>query len=263
MITAVERPVRHDRDRTALLSRRLLGGAGHARMVAYRADPNQAITLAAHGLDAAGRLLVVAPCESVSGDEIHDVRLDVNREAVDANARIVTASVHLLGRFEWLNSQEQQDLVSDAHLGGGFLLAAGSPAMKVGKITTDRVLLHDASGVHPWTLTALKDVDPGVFRDPFEALEAQDAVLSLGQANLFTLCAGAARDSGTGSLLACNPAHLAATTARIYCLDIDSLGVTLLDGATADVVHIPFRASVTSAADIRSALAALLPRTRP
>lgn len=213
-------------DQSRSLARRMLSGDGAVELTAYRAG--ETLSSAVHGVSRTGQLVVAdVPNLFHSLGAFHtsadiEVRVDIARDSVDHTLALRLASVHLLGTLRWCRDTEAvhalglQGRVAD-------LVHDVGPRVRVGVITTERILLHDCSGVSahgPAILVEATAPAPGN-----DAL--QDAVLSTAAETLADI-ADAVLDGGLpgwaeplempGSVLDIGPAH---------CVDVDRGCVTL------------------------------------
>lgn len=238
-------------DRAASMAHRLLSGVGAASAVAYRHDPEHAIEVLAHGLTSDGDLVVALRAESLPDGVLDQssrgtgpthVRLDVRREATEAHVRIVAATIHLLGRVDWLEDNVRRAAVASGFLPAEVALVAGAPGVLLGRVRSDRVLLHDASGVTPFPYAELVSrAQSDAFPTTSEELDAQEAVSSLPADELHALCDAVAEQRLTGCVLSERPNRGAcdSTLGRVFCVDVDTLGVNLMR-VSADVTSVVF-----------------------
>ena len=155
-------------------ARRLLAGAGCASLTAYHSAPNET-TYVAHALTDEGYVLVAvrpaagsALCEDLAPeDELQHVRLDVTLDAADASVRVTAATAHLLGHLHWVPASMRETVLTTARTptchcavtGEDPLLGVAELAAveggRLALIETDRVVVHDVSGV---SAHAIEDV---------------------------------------------------------------------------------------------------------
>lgn len=212
-------------ERANRLARRLLGGSGAASVDAYRLG--ECLPFVAHGIAADGSLVVAARPEgclaTISDGEGVDVRLDVVKHSPDPSISIIGSSIHLLGSLSWLPD-------------GGAGRTAGLPSLveammempgaRLGVIVVERAVLHDMFGPTP--------IDPG-------QIHAEDAVVTddhLGfelvashdQPALKDLCWSVLVGAAPGGVVskAPLPAVCPHTADRVFCVDVDAMGVTLM-----------------------------------
>lgn len=254
------------RDRAGTLAHRLLAGGGVAAVVAYRLDPEKATEVLAHGVTSDGALVVaLTPGPLLDAGCAHEVRMDVRREATEAAVRITSASIHLLGRLSWLTSQEVRDLGDEARLPDPVTLLLGSPAVRWARVTTERVVLHDASGVTPFTWDEAV-VDRATFPAPSDELNAHDVVLAAAGTDLEAVCRAVVDGRLPGRVQSDRPsANVCNHTAdRVFCVDVDGLGVNLMHVGRerTTVVFAPFDAKVGDLDALAMAVATLAARAR-
>jgi hypothetical protein len=132
------------------LTRRMLSGEGAVELTAYRAG--ETLSSAVHGVSRSGQLVVAdIPNLFHSLGAFHtaediEVRTDIVRDSADHGLALRLASLHLLGTLRWCRDTAQvaalglQGRVAD-------LVHDVGPRVRVGVISTERVLLHDCSGV--------------------------------------------------------------------------------------------------------------------
>ncbi|GAB94711.1 hypothetical protein BJY21_000517 [Kineosphaera limosa] len=261
------------RGRTESTARRLLAGAGRASFTAYRHDAQRAVDVPAHGLTSTGELVVAhrgaaLPCEPTAPTQ---VRLDIRREATEARVRIVAATAHALGSIEWLSAQALDRAVAEGRLPPTVALVAQAPDALVGVVTCDRVLVHDAAGVTPLAFADLARVRRGrpalaPFPSADQEFEVAELAAALPESDVYELYAGVSSGRLAGSVLSQTPIapSCRATLGRIYWVDIDGVGVTLMHvgaGATT-VVFAPFAQPARDLAQLSARLTGLLHRAR-
>ncbi len=262
----------HRRTRSVLA--RLLCGAGTASLVAYRHDPARAVPLPAHGVSATGEFVVASAAADVPG--LADVRVDLRREATEPGVRILAATAHLLGRVEWLTPVERDDAVAAGVLPESVELVATAAHGVLGVVRAQRILLHDGAGVTPVGFDeALGGLRCGsaarlIFPAAEQEVSAHDVVSTLSLADRHALCDavldGCLDGRVVGQVLSeRSGGHRCPSTAgRIYCVDVDAHGLTLLrNGAVATtVVYVAFERPVGDELELELQLAALLATIR-
>lgn len=263
---SLSRPLR---SRAAYVAHRLLTGAGTASFVAFNRDSQHEIAVPAHGLTHAGELVVAHLRSDVPGGAVGAtaLRLDIRREASEAQVRILSSTVHLLGSIEWLSASAQQDVLKHVWRPESLSAVAESPNAVLGVVRTERVLVHDAGGVSPLPFAELVSADRDtIYPTAHDEFDAHEVVATLGSDALHAVYAAALEGRLPAEVLtehATEPA-CGATVGRIYCVDVDALGLTLMHigGSATTVVFVPFPATVNGQAQLRSAIAGLLPTTR-
>ena len=245
-MTASHSPTRPLLDRAGAQAHRLVRGTGLASLVAYRLDPNRAVEVLAHGLTQDGTL-VVGLVEGFLPEGSHEVRLDVRREADEAQVRITAASLHLLGVLHWLTPEESERLLDDSRLPETMSLLAGAPGVRWARVATERLVLHDASGVTPFDYQRAI-VERAVFPAIAQELAAHDIVSRVGESALRAICQAVVAGTLPGVVQSDRPSANSCGHAvdRIFCVDVDGLGVNLMQVGRerTSVVFVPFPAQV-------------------
>lgn len=255
------------------LAGRILGGSGALTLVPYRIDPSAIIPAVAHLTDSAGRLLVLCPADEVEYIGATEVRVDGTKKAPELSIDITVASLHALGRVEWLDPADPAF---------GLFPIADAGAFAVGAVTMEKVLLHGPCGVvklDPDPLPALRPSHPLV-ADEFEA---RDVVGKLSPGQLRALLsdvlvgfipgfrcsefeAKEAEASVTASARAsaANGATARAVSgANIWVADVDPAGLTLATvyGNRITSVFVEFEEPAATISDLARAVDALAART--
>lgn len=234
------------------MGRRLLAGSGSATLSPFRLDPN-ATQLVQHGLDAAGRVLIAA-CPSACQHLGHlpagtatEVRLDVTLDSAEPDLHLTAASAHLLGIMTWLDDVEREELLATTHSAACHCAVTGidplesladlarAPGGRLGVLHAQRVVVHDALGVHAHAIAdLLRPEAPGSPEPPvwsaLDELEAHDAVKSLGQRTLAALCQGVLLGEVPGQVCSARPLGGACgeLMGRVLCVDVCPRTVTLM-----------------------------------
>jgi hypothetical protein len=209
------------------LTRRMLSGEGAVELTAYRAG--ETLSSAVHGVSRTGQLVVAdIPNLFHSLGAFHtaediEVRVDILRDAADHSLNLRLASLHLLGTLRWCRDTEQVDALG---LQGRVadLVADVGPRVRVGVVSSERVLLHDCSGV-----TAF---DSGVVAEASAAAASRealaDAVLATG-GDVLADIADAVLDGGLPGWAEELevPATEDLTVDPVHCVDVDRRCVTL------------------------------------
>lgn len=255
--------------RAACVALRLLAGSGTASFVIYRRDADLAVPVPAHCLTPTGQLVVAHVESDVPGGAtgVAEVRIDIRREATEAQTRILAATGHLLGRIEWPDSSAQRELLESSWMSESVRVAAGAPNAVLGLVRAERVLVHDGAGVAPLALAQLVGAEPNaVYPRADEEFEAHEIVAGCGPDLLYGIYAAtldARRCADVLSERVVSPA-CAATIGRIFCVDVDALGLTLMYvGASATrVVFVPFPEPAHGHAQLRDRLVGLHPAAR-
>lgn len=257
------------RDRAETVAHRLLTGTGLASIVAYRLDPDASLDVFVHGVTSTGSLVVALPTDALTtgalpAGHVLDVRMDVRREATEAAVRITSASLHLLGQLTWLTADEVAALGGDRRLPDTARLLADSPGVRWARVTSDRVVMHDASGVTPFDY-ARAAVARTTFPSPSEELDAHDVVRTEANHALAAICRAVVDGTLPGRVQSDRPSpgNVCDHTAdRVFCVDVDHLGINLMHvgGERTTVVFASFAERVTGLADLATQVGALAAR---
>jgi len=138
-------------DHARSLTRRMLAGEGAVELTAYRAC--ETLSSAVHGVSRTGQLVVAdIPNLFHSLGAFHtpediEVRVDIVKDAADHGLNLRLASVHLLGTLRWCRDTAQVEALGLQGRVADLVQDVG-PRVRVGVISTERVLLHDCSGVN-------------------------------------------------------------------------------------------------------------------
>ncbi|WP_316670010.1 hypothetical protein [uncultured Propionibacterium sp.] len=260
--------------RTQSIAHRLLCGAGCGSLLAYHQDPQVSIEFLAHGLTRSGRIVVA--CCPVPGDEAAEmpltesiaVRLDIAKASCEPGVHIISSAVHLLGTLEWMPPQVSAQLLADDQLPPRVAVAVSHPHGRLGVIRTQRVLLHDSTGVTPMAFGTLLNAGTGM---PFPTVEEEfdvfDAAMGLGEDALWNI-ADAIDDERIGGRICSRHSMTAGcphTWNRIYCVDVDRYGLTLMtvEPTVTSTFFAPFDAPVDDTGALAAALQTLASRTAP
>ncbi|QCU76946.1 hypothetical protein E7744_00905 [Citricoccus sp. SGAir0253] len=233
------------------LTRRMLAGEGSVELTAYRAG--ETLSSAVHGVSRSGQLVVAdVPNLFHSLGAFHtpediEVRMDVLRDSADHALGLRLASVHLLGTLRWCRDTQEVAALGLTGRVAGLVQDVG-PRVRVGVITTDRVLLHDCAGVtaHEADIVAEAAI-PAPSTDALaEAVLAAPAEVLAGVADavLDGVLPGWAEDLGVpdSADLTVDPAH---------CVDVDHGCVTLarFAGERGWIVQVPLPAPAGAVRD--------------
>lgn len=241
-------------------------------MLAYDLAPAVEAEAIAHGLSQAGQLMVagipVDGCPATTWDQSPmRVRFDVIKEAPEWSVRITSCAVHLLGVLEWLSDEVRDHYLAEAGLDPRLVEVASAPGGRLGVIRTDRVLVHDCTGVTPIEFAALIDrsADGSVRIDSFPDVEEERSAREvLGQ--LTPSVVGELLDAGRAgwggaTIVSERPVGGCPHTAgQVFYIDIDSTGLTVMEaGATVTTVTVlSFERPVTSTEDLAGGIRQLL-----
>ena len=232
------------------MARRLLAGAGAAEVTAYRHAGAEALAVM-HALDEDGRVIVAArprhghPLAEVLDGEVVEVRLDVTLEAAEPSLRVTSATAHLLGLLTWLDAEETALVLAGETAGchcpitgedplEGLGLLAQVPGGRLGVVTAERVMVHDAMGVSAHAMDAVVDAEcaeaPSLLWNDLDSVTAQEEVRELGDAALTLLCESVVEGRLPGVLCSHRPAEglCPSLYGRVLCADVAPDVVTLM-----------------------------------
>lgn len=230
------------------MARRLLAGAGAAEVTAYRHAGAQPLAVM-HALDEDGRVIVAAcpgaghPLADALDGEVVEVRLDVTLEAAEPSLRVTSATAHLLGLLTWLDEEETALVLAGETAGchcpitgedplEGLGVLAGARGGRLGIVTAERVMVHDAMGVSGHTLAEVVEADdaPALLWNDLDSVSAQEEVRELGDAALTLLCDSVVQGRLAGVLCSHRPADglCPSLYGRVLCADVAPDGVTLM-----------------------------------
>ncbi|WP_243856509.1 MULTISPECIES: hypothetical protein [Actinomyces] len=230
------------------MARRLLAGAGAADITAYRHAGGQPLAVM-HALDEDGRVIIAAcpsadhPLSDALDGEVVEVRLDVTLEAAEPSLRVTSATAHLLGLLTWLDADETALVLAGETAGchcpitgedplDGLGSLAGEPGGRLGVITAERVMVHDAMGVSGHTLAEVVAADsaPSLLWNDLDSASAQEEVRELGDAALTLVCESVVKGRLPGVLCSHRPADglCPSLHGRVVCADVAPDGVTLM-----------------------------------
>ncbi|WOQ16511.1 hypothetical protein [Raineyella sp. W15-4] len=141
--------------RARSMTDRLLSGTGCASLLAYEYEPGIEVGSMVHGLSSRGALVVAsclppdAPAASLLDHWSTAVRMDVVKESLTPQVRIMASSLHLLGQLEWMSTDVTAGMLHRREVPRHVADIAMAPGGRLGVVHTQRILLHDASGVTP------------------------------------------------------------------------------------------------------------------
>lgn len=252
-------------DRSRLLAVRMLQGSAAATLFAYRLG--ETLDPVVHGVAADGALAVVALprgrwAQEQSG-RVVDVRLDLVKNALDPRVSTVVASAHALGGLAWASDAEVASRLAGVTVPETLHQALAVPGARLGWLTLDRLVVHDLSGAVVVPHTDLPLTAP--------ALEGGLTGLSL-----LTGCSDAAlkdvcwsvmvgRAPGTVTQRPHGGNVCPHTLNRVFCADVDALGVTLLLVTAQElvVVHAAFGRVAGSVDALNGSVHQLVARAAP
>ena len=221
-------------ERARSLAGRMLEGGAACTLVAWRIGSQY--DFVAHGLTAQGDIVVaVRPDEDCLLSTLPAgvgtvVRMDLVRHSHDVMLSVIAASAHLLGELVLLPNAAVARLLSEDQLPERIAELARISGTRVGLVVTDRILVHDHSGVTPipWEdLTDSRTEGTGAWCDDFEA---HDVVASWGCPALRQVCRAVieGRLPGRASLRPSAPGLCGHVLDKVFCIDVDRSGVTLM-----------------------------------
>lgn len=254
--------------RSRSIAHRLLCGTGCGSLLAYRQEPQVSIDFLAHGLTHSGHIVVA--CCPTPGDEVHEmpsaepiaVRLDITRASCEPSVHIISSAVHLLGTLEWMPPQVAAQLLAEEQLPPRVASTVAHPFGRLGVIRTQRVLLHDSTGVTPMAFGSLMEASTAMpFPTIEEEFDAFDTAMGLGEDALWAIAEAIDGERIAGRV--CSRHNVTAgcphTWNRIYCVDVDCYGLTLMavEPTTTSTFFAPFETPVTTADALGEALSGL------
>lgn len=236
---------RHDatmRARAISVAHRMLGGAGRASMVAYHLAPDVEATALCHGVNSDGDLVVACTVHSqnpltVWGHAPLQVRFDIVKEAPEWSVRITACAVHLLGILQWLPADALPGYLADPALHPRLVELASAQGGRLGVIRTDRVLLHDVSGVIPLAFDEIAERHLagshghyGGFPNLDEEWTTRELIGQLSPADVADLlCAASAGWDAAIPLSKGDTAGCLHLDGHVFCVDVDQTGLTLME----------------------------------
>ena len=129
------------------------------------------------------------------------------------------------------------------------------PGTRVGVVDTDRLLVHDHSGLTPVPWSALDEELPDFPRDDFAV---HDVIVSLDQEILKRLCDGVHIGllPGAAAVRSSGPQVCPHVLDRVFCVDVDRTGVTLMHIGAEETVtaFVEFDSCPTSLACLEQAV---------
>ena len=221
-------------ERARSLAGRMLRGGAACSLVAWRISSQY--DFVAHGLTAQGDIVVaVRPDEDCLLSTLPPgsgtvVRMDLTRHSNDVMLSVIAASAHLLGELVLLPNAAVDRLLSENQLPGRVAELARISGTRIGLVVTDRILVHDHSGVTPvpWEeVHATCSEAPEVWCDDFEA---HDVVASQGCDALWWVCRAVINGSlpGQVALRPSSSGLCGHVLDKVFCIDVDRSGVTLM-----------------------------------
>lgn len=207
------------------LAHRMVAGSAAATMIAYRLG--EALELVAHGFARDGALVIaavpVALLASTPAGHPIDVRMDLVKQSPDPVVSLIAASAHLLATLTWASPEETRARrIEGLPAPVDAMLAA--PGARLGFLEADRVALHDLAGA---STISLGDCPPPVIADGHAAFEL---IARHDDESLKDLCWSVLVGSTPGIATSRPPLphQCHHTTDRVFCLDVDPHGVTVM-----------------------------------
>lgn len=230
------------------LTRRILAGSGAMTLVPYRIDPTRQVPVVLHGVDAAGRIIVV--CHSDDAQDLPDaeVRVDCVKKALELSTNITVASLHGLGQLTWLPAGE-------AVAGLGLDPA---PHLRFGVVELEQAHLHWPCGATMVRIAELGTLSNEKVAD--SEWEIRDALDSLGSTRLASLHTEVLTGLADGEVLNDREQTLCHQHRHnVWVGDVDEQGVMLIGSGTEriSVTFVRFPERAASAEGIPAAVASL------
>ena len=221
-------------ERARSLAERMLEGGAACTLVAWRIGSQY--DFVAHGLTAQGEIVVaVRPDEDCLLSTLPAgvgtvVRMDLVRHSHDVMLSVISASAHLLGELVLMPAAAVTRLLAEGQLPERIAELARISGTRIGLVVTDRILVHDHSGVTPipWEEFCETRSEPaGNWCDDFEA---HDIVASHGCVALRQVCRAVldGRLPGQASIRPSAPGLCGHVLDKVFCVDVDRSGVTLM-----------------------------------
>ncbi|WP_130873333.1 hypothetical protein [[Pseudopropionibacterium] massiliense] len=222
------------RESARSLAGRMLNGGAACTLVAWRIGSQY--DFVAHGLTAQGDIVVaVRPDEDCLLSTLPAgvgtvVRMDLVRHSHDVMLSVIAASAHLLGELVLLPNTAVNRLLAEDQLPERIAELARIGGTRIGLVVTDRILVHDHSGVTPipWEdVQETRSEVPEVWCDDFEA---HDVVAAQGCVALRQVCRAVINGDlpGQASLRPSGPGLCGHVLDKVFCIDVDRSGVTLM-----------------------------------
>lgn len=230
------------------LTRRILNGAGSVSFVPYKLDPTRSIPVVLHGIDAAGRIIVVCRADESDWLPNTEVRVDGVKKALELSTNITVASLHGTGQLAWLPAGE-------AVPGIGLDPA---PHLRFGVVDLEQVHLHwpcGATMVRIAELSGMADDAPAI-----DELEVRGRLDALGERRLASLHTEVLTGLIDGEVLDDRKLALRKDHRdRVWVGDVDGQGLMLIGAGTQriSVTFVRFPQPADSAEEIADAVAAL------
>lgn len=259
-------------DRAVSLAHRMLAGAGRAALVAYGLEGQPTLDALAHGMTGSGDLMVATTVFSGSDDAVllnpgtsMDVRMDITKLSPEPRVEILTASAHMLGQLEWLDTERASDLLEYEDVPEMVKAVAKSPFGMLGIVRVSRVLLHDGVGATAISFAHLVERNDDVALAGLGDIETVglDVASSLDSVDLASLCDAVSNGWVEARVLSEKPSvgGCSHTKNREFVVDVDVTGLTVMrNGAERTrVFFVPFdRKSVVECGGLFARVESLL-----
>lgn len=259
-------------DRAVSLAHRMLAGAGRAALVAYGLEGQPTLDALAHGMTGSGDLMVATTVFSGSDDAVllnpgtsMDVRMDITKLSPEPRVEILTASAHMLGQLEWLDTERASDVLEYEDVPEMVKAVAKSPFGMLGIVRVSRVLLHDGVGATAISFAHLVERNDDVAPAGLGDIETVglDVASSLDSVDLASLCDAVSNGWVEARVLSEKPSvgGCSHTKNREFVVDVDVTGLTVMrNGAERTrVFFVPFdRESVVECGGLFARVESLL-----
>ncbi|MDO5368288.1 MAG: hypothetical protein Q4E95_11670 [Kocuria sp.] len=254
------------------LAHRMLAGAGRAALVAYGLEGQPTLDALAHGMTGSGDLMVATTVFSGSDDAVllnpgtsMDVRMDITKLSPEPRVEILTASAHMLGQLEWLDTERASDVLEYEDVPEMVKAVAKSPFGMLGIVRVSRVLLHDGVGATAISFAHLVERNDDVALAGLGDIETVglDVASSLDSVDLASLCDAVSNGWVEARVLSEKPSvgGCSHTKNREFVVDVDVTGLTVMrNGAERTrVFFVPFdRESVVECGGLFARVESLL-----
>lgn len=212
-------------ERAHSLAHRMVAGSAAASMIAYRMG--EGLELVAHGYAHDGALVMAAVpvgllASTPSGHPI-EVRMDLVKQSPDPSVSLIAASAHFLATLTWAGAYETAARRREG-LPAAVDAMLEAPGARLGFLEADRLSLHDLTGV---STIPLPDPQPTIITDGHAAFSL---VAPYDDITLKDLCWSVMVGCTPGVAMTRPPLPMQChhTTDRVFCVDIDPHGVTVM-----------------------------------
>lgn len=241
--------------RAVSLAERMLTGGASCSLTAWRLDSQY--DLVAHGLTADGEIVVAlrppseCPLATLPAGVGTEVRLDLLRHSRDIMLNVVASSCHLLGELTLLDEQTVARMAARRQLPERIVELSRLGGSRIGLVTTDRILVHDHSGLTPISWSVMQRPLEEFPRDDFAV---HDQVVAQGQQNLVRMCDAVRLGllPGAVGVRPSGPHVCSHILNRVFCIDVDRTGITLMQIGAEETatVFVEFDSCPTSLASL-------------